>query len=77
MELLPVPRAWRKEVTMFRVIRVWEDASSATFRFTDPKFDTRAEALAHKDKLQHRFPGYLFWVTGGNTDRVMTIYKGA
>ena len=28
---------------MFRVIRVWEDASSATFRFTDPKFDTSNE----------------------------------
>lgn len=62
---------------MFRVVRVWEDGDSATFRFTTPKFDTRVEALDHKTKLQSRFPGYLFWVTGGNTDRVMTIYKGA
>ncbi len=60
----------------FRVVRVWEDGDRATFRFTNAKFDTRAEAVAHRAKLQDRFPNYLFWVTGGNTDRVMTIYKG-
>ncbi len=62
---------------MFRVVRVWEDGDSATFRFTDTKFDTRSEAFQHKAKLQDLFPKYLFWVTGGNTDRVMTIYKEA
>jgi len=54
---------------------VWEDGDSATFRFTDAKYDTRPEALQHKAKLQSRFPEYVFWVVGGNTDRVMTIYK--
>ncbi len=51
---------------MFRVVRVWDDGDSSTFRYTKPKFDTRLDADTHRLKLQNRFPKYLFWISEGD-----------
>ncbi len=50
---------------MFRVVRVWDDGDSSTFRYTKPKFDTRLEAQVHRLKLQNCFPKYVFWISEG------------
>lgn len=61
---------------MFRVVRVWDDGDSTTFRYTDSKFDTRVEAQQHLAKLQHRFPKYLFWISEGDVrSRTVRITK--
>ena len=55
----------------YRVVRVWESDSEATFRNLRT-FEDKAEAHKHRVKLQERFPRYLFWVinlTGADLPR--------
>lgn len=51
---------------MFRVVRVWDDGDSTTFRYTKPKFDTMLAADIHRHQLQNRFPKYVFWISEGD-----------